>query len=36
MSPLAIRRYQPPDYERVVELHVLGLQQTGTHIDSWA
>jgi ribosomal protein S18 acetylase RimI-like enzyme len=36
MSSLAIRRYQPVDYERVVELHVLGLQQTGTHIDSWA
>ena len=36
MSPLAIRRYQPLDYERVFELHVLGLEQTGTHIDSWA
>jgi ribosomal protein S18 acetylase RimI-like enzyme len=36
MSQLAIRRYQPVDYERVVELHVLGLRQTGTHIDSWA
>ena len=33
MSSLQIRRYDPGDYERVVELHVLGLEQTGTHVD---
>ena len=27
---------KPRDYERVYELHVLGLEQTGTHVDSWA
>ena len=36
MSSLEIRRYEPRDYERVFELHVLGLEQTGTHVDSWA
>ena len=36
MSSLEIRRYVPRDYERVFELHVLGLEQTGTHVDSWA
>ncbi len=36
VPPLAIRRYRPSDYERVFELHVLGLEQTGTRIDSWA
>jgi ribosomal protein S18 acetylase RimI-like enzyme len=36
MLSLAIRRYEPRDYERVFELHVLGLEQTGTHIDSRA
>jgi ribosomal protein S18 acetylase RimI-like enzyme len=36
MPSLEIRRYEPRDYARVFELHVLGLEQTGTHIDSWA
>lgn len=30
MSSLQIRRYESLDYERVFELHVLGLRQTGT------
>ena len=32
MAFLQIRRYEPRDYERVVELHVLGLRQTGTDL----
>jgi ribosomal protein S18 acetylase RimI-like enzyme len=36
MPSLSIRRYEPRDFERVVELHVLGLRQTGTHVDGWA
>jgi ribosomal protein S18 acetylase RimI-like enzyme len=34
MSPLSVRGYKPRDFERVVELHVLGLRQTGTPDDA--
>lgn len=36
VTALHIRRYEPSDYERVVELHVLGLRQTGTELGPGA
>ncbi|MEX1007199.1 MAG: GNAT family N-acetyltransferase [Acidimicrobiia bacterium] len=37
MASLQIRRYEPRDFQRVLELHVLGLRQTGTDLGpgSW-
>jgi ribosomal protein S18 acetylase RimI-like enzyme len=34
MGGLAFRRYEPDDHDRVVELHRLGLQQTGTDLGA--
>jgi ribosomal protein S18 acetylase RimI-like enzyme len=34
VDALAFRRYEPDDHDRVVELHRLGLQQTGTDLGA--
>jgi hypothetical protein len=34
VTAISFRRYEPADHERVVELHRLGLRQTGTDLGA--